>query len=187
MTPIEKNVIVVDEHGNEYEATYPKRAKGLVKNGRARFIDDKKICLVCPPKIMEDNSMSDTTKNSKRTKAKLSIDYVLDKIECIVKDTEYIHNALEQLSLMPKSEPGDIAGQEKAKAIGDIVRCRETTNQQALRLYEKMYDDLKPHEETTKNKVVELLSEMANNTALFDTENGAEILCNILDNIRYIG
>ena len=35
--PIEKNVIVVDEQGNEYEATYPKRAKGLVKSGRARY------------------------------------------------------------------------------------------------------------------------------------------------------
>ena len=43
-TPIEKNVIVVDEQGNEYEATYPKRARGLVKNGRARFIGENKIC-----------------------------------------------------------------------------------------------------------------------------------------------
>ena len=187
MAPIEKNVIVVDEQGNEYKATYPKRAKGLVKNGRARFIDDNKICLVCPPKIMEDNIMSDTTKNTRKSKAKLSIDYFLDKIEHIVKDSEYIHDALEQLSLMPKSEPGDIAGQEKAKAIGDIVRCRETTNQQALRLYEKMYDDLKPREESPQNKVVEMLSEMAKNTPLFDTEYGAEILYNMLDAIRYIG
>ena len=58
-TPIEKNVIVVDEQGNEYEATYPKRAKGLVKNGRARFVDENKICLACPPdKILEGNNMS---------------------------------------------------------------------------------------------------------------------------------
>ena len=46
MTPIEKNIIVVDEQGKTYEATYPKRAKGLVKNGRARFIDENKICLL---------------------------------------------------------------------------------------------------------------------------------------------
>lgn len=43
---------------------------------------------------------------------------------------------------MPKSDPGDIAGQAKATAIGDVVRCREATNQQALRFYEKLYDDL---------------------------------------------
>ena len=60
MTPIEKNVIVVDELGNEYEATYPKRAKGLVKNGRARFIEENKICLACPPHIeLEDTIMSE--------------------------------------------------------------------------------------------------------------------------------
>lgn len=140
--PIEKNIIVVDENGNEYEATYTKRAKGLVKNGRARFIDENKICLACPPNNMEDNNMSNTTKTTTKPKEKLTINYVLNQIEQIVKDNEYIHNALEQLASMPKSDPGDIAGQEKAKAIGDIVRCRETTNQQALRLYEKMYNDL---------------------------------------------
>ena len=59
-TPIEKNVIVVDEQGNEYEATYPKRAKGLVKNGRARFVGENKICLARPPKsILEENQMTD--------------------------------------------------------------------------------------------------------------------------------
>ena len=60
MTPIEKNIRVVDEQGNEYEATYPKRAKGLVKNGRARFVDEQTICLACPPETFkEDEQMSD--------------------------------------------------------------------------------------------------------------------------------
>lgn len=54
MTPIEKNVRVVDEQGNEYEATYPKRAKGLVKHGRARFTDENTICLARPPENTED-------------------------------------------------------------------------------------------------------------------------------------
>ncbi len=54
-------MIVVDEQGNEYEATYPKRAKGLIKSGRARFVDENKICLACPPNInLEDNKMTDT-------------------------------------------------------------------------------------------------------------------------------
>lgn len=64
MKPIIKNIRVVDEQGNEYEATYPKRAKGLVKNGRARFINDNVICLACPPndnKILEDYIMNDNT------------------------------------------------------------------------------------------------------------------------------
>ena len=53
-------MIVVDEQGNEYEATYPKRAKGLVKNGRARFVGENKICLACPPEqILGENKMTD--------------------------------------------------------------------------------------------------------------------------------
>lgn len=186
MIPIEKNIIVVDEQGNEYEATYPKRAKGLVKNGRARFIDTNKICLVCPPNNMEDNKMSNTTKTATKPKEKLTINYVLNQIEQIVKDNEYIHNALEQLASMPKSDPGDIAGQEKAKAIGDIVRCRETTNQQALRLYEKMYDDLKPREENTKNKALEMISGVVKEMAFYESEQGAQILSDMLDTIRHI-
>lgn len=186
MIPIEKNIIVVDEHGNEYEATYPKRAKGLVKNGRARFIDTNKICLVCPPNNMEDNNMSNTAKTTTKSKEKLTVNYVLNQIEQIIKNNEYIHNALEQLASMPKSDPGDIAGQEKAKAIGDIVRCRETTNQQALRLYEKMYDDLKPREESTKNKALEMLSGIVKEVGFYESKQGAEILSDMLDTVRHI-
>ena len=63
MTPIEKNIIVVDEQGNTLEATYPKRAKGLVKKGRARFISENVICLACPPENMEENAMSNNVSN----------------------------------------------------------------------------------------------------------------------------
>ena len=60
MTPITKNVIVIDEQGNEYGVTYPKRARGLVKNGRARFVEGNKICLACPPdNFLEENKMED--------------------------------------------------------------------------------------------------------------------------------
>ena len=48
-TPITKNIRVIDTMGNEYEATYPKRARGLVKSGRATFIDEYTLCLGCPP------------------------------------------------------------------------------------------------------------------------------------------
>lgn len=159
--PIEKNIIVVDEKGNEYEATYPKRAKGLVKNGRAHYIEENKICLLHPPNLKsEDNNMSNT--QATKTNDKLTIKYVLDKIEQIINDTEYIHSALEQLAIMPKSDPGDIAGQEKAKAIGEIVRCREATNQQALKFYEKMYDDL-TDKKTLKDKALAALEKCSGN------------------------
>ena len=59
---MKKNVVVVDEFGHEYEATYPKRAKGLVKSGRARFVDANRICLLRPPEQnLEDKHMEQNT------------------------------------------------------------------------------------------------------------------------------
>lgn len=153
MTPIEKNIIVLDEQGNEYEATYPKRAKGLVKSGRARFVDEKTICLACPPANMEDNVMSEEKILEEKivneeTEPQLTMSYVLAQIEKIATQTAYLNETVSELGKMfaatpVANAPHDIAGQAKAKALGDIVRCRETTNQQLLTFYEKVYDDLK--------------------------------------------
>lgn len=46
MTPIGKNIIVTDVNGNTIGSTFPKRAKGLVKNGRAEYVSDCKIKLL---------------------------------------------------------------------------------------------------------------------------------------------
>lgn len=43
--PMTKNVTVTDETGKYIGATYPKRARGLVRNGRARYVDDCTIRL----------------------------------------------------------------------------------------------------------------------------------------------
>ena len=45
MIPIEKNIIVTDEQGKPIGTTYPKRAMGLVKNGRAEYVNDREIRL----------------------------------------------------------------------------------------------------------------------------------------------
>lgn len=61
MTPIEKNISVTDDSGITYESTYFKRAKGLVKHGRARWLNERTICLACPPdkNETEDNPMEE--------------------------------------------------------------------------------------------------------------------------------
>jgi len=45
---LSKNVTVIDQYGNACEPTYPKRARGLIKKGRARAIGDDAICLIEP-------------------------------------------------------------------------------------------------------------------------------------------
>ena len=134
MTPIEKNVIVVDEQGNEYEATYPKRAKGLVKNGRARFVGENKICLACPPdKILEENKMEEN---------KLTVREIFEAINDLNKESHHIEEAFKQLENVKSEGPGDLGAQAKADAIATVVKCRETTLQQTLSMYMKMYDDI---------------------------------------------
>lgn len=212
MIPITKNILVVDEEGNEYEATWPKRAGGLVKSGRARFLSKNKICLACPPGIdMEDNEMTDiimtdiqiekdtvaafrtafaaeaednrnsedsvaedqrgstedtvgaesnTSSESARTASHteeggshtvsgIDMAYIFDQIKAIQNQTDYLLAAIDGLAGMSDGEsgdmyaPGNIMGQAKATAFGDVVRCREATNQQLLNFYMTVYNDLK--------------------------------------------
>ena len=82
MTPMTKNIEVVDVSGRMYEPTYPKRARQLVKNGRARFISESRICLACPPEITEENTMTDAT-NTTRMNKQDYLDYILKQMAAI--------------------------------------------------------------------------------------------------------
>ena len=156
-TPIEKNVIVVDEQGNEYEATYPKRAKGLVKNGRARFVAENKICLACPPnENLEDKNMSENMNNiaaeatAEIKNTEITAEYALAQIEKILADTQHIYEALYALRDVQSKGPGDLGAQGVAQGIADVIRCRETTNQQLIAFYQNMYEDLKKEKATAE-------------------------------------
>ncbi|PKM60999.1 MAG: hypothetical protein CVU97_07490 [Firmicutes bacterium HGW-Firmicutes-21] len=190
MKPIEKNIIVIDKQGNSYGATYPKRAKGLVKNGRARFVNEKTICLACPPnKILEDNKMNDNINENipadETGNKTMEMRYVLEQIERVLNNTSHITEALKELTLIPDTQGiSDISGQAKAYSIADIVRTRETTNQQLLKLYEKMYDDLKPKEMSIKEKALEIVNRTLNNPTCSDTEK--EMLSDVLATIKHL-
>ena len=139
-------MIVVDEQGNEYEATYPKRARGLVKNGRARFIGENKICLACPPdKILEENEMSESiNKNqildqiSDLQKSLGSIENILFKLQCVSDSQSYAEQ--EEGVPIPLDYLPEVA-MEKVKAIREIVTEREKTINKMLDFYLKLYRD----------------------------------------------
>ena len=64
-------MLVTDIHGNALHPTYPKRAKGLVKSGRARFVEadgvQTAICLTRPSDThseSEDENMEDFRDNN---------------------------------------------------------------------------------------------------------------------------
>lgn len=186
MTPIEKNVIVVDESGNEYGATWPKRARGLVKSGRARFIDKNRICLACPPninEITEDIKMSENTNTTnieateavetieiaeatetvetgENTATKYTIDYVLEQIEKLHADKEFYSAITNEFKSVMTVNSDSFAAAESAQAIGKAIMCRETTNQQLIAFYEKMYDDLKPKTPEPMDPVLKTLTDI---------------------------
>ena len=150
MTPITKNINVIDEQGNVYEATYPKRAKGLVKQGRARFINESTLCIACPPDInLEDNIMSDINKpisngprpstipylSEEQENESVSLSRVLSSIEKLVCDNSYIVEAVN--SIRDISEDDDWV-EEKTNAMIAIVRAREETNKEALKVLERL-------------------------------------------------
>jgi len=157
-TPIEKNIIVVDEQGNEYEATYPKRAKGLVKNGRARFVGENKICLACPPdKILEEEKMEENKLTAKEIFVQLTI---LQK-----QLTENSQTSLHRLGDALSSLEGEDceARFEQIPEICDVFKTRELTLFKMLEMYEKMYDDVQ-NAETKKVNLVK--SAFDNNMAM---------------------
>ena len=151
-------MIVVDEQGNEYEATYPKRAKGLVKNGRARFVGENKICLACPPeKIMEENEMEENKQAVKKTEdnnltAKEAKNNNLTAREIFEKIAE-LQKQLTENSNMSLHRLGDAIsnafdGEENERdysqiaEICDVFKARELNLLKLLEMYEKMYNDV---------------------------------------------
>jgi len=175
MVPIIKNIRVVDEQGNEYEATYPKRAKGLIKNGRARFISENVICLACPPdniyledyKMNNDNISLNENNNAFRvqptnnlyigkpdnTPVENTWEYALKQIERISNETSELHDLIKQSS---------IADGETILGLTSAMNAREETNRKLIEFYQKMYDELKPNNKPNSLKTAEVLTELIN-------------------------
>lgn len=153
-----KNVIVVDELGNEYAPTYAKRARGLVKQGRARWLDENTICLACPPNDidLEDNVMNNTDKIAdvmenievvstevqpeSRNEAKITAAEILARIDKIIAQGEELAAAVQTIKDLPVNDSpyGGEDGKARAEAIRDICIRRENTNQKMLDMLEEL-------------------------------------------------
>ena len=152
---MEKNVTVIDEQGHVYGATYPKRAKGLVKNGRARFVDENTICLACPPnQILEDTEMSEniniteninenTNQNAVLTEKEVFDQIVLLQNQLTEQSPTSLHRLGEAISnARGESEFGLISGEQVA-SICAVFTQREETLREMLELYKRMYSDVR--------------------------------------------
>ena len=155
MTPIEKNIIVVDENGTVFKSTWLKRANGLVKKGRARWLDEKTICLACPPEQTEDNTMNsskqaeavtadtlvaESVQQPAVTADELTLKDLLDRMDVIRKEMLSMKDLASTMETIANQGGEDDAG-HIAEATGQAFVARETTCQQQLRMLEKIYND----------------------------------------------
>ena len=212
VAPITKNVRVVDEFGNTYDSTYPKRAKGLIKHGRARFVDEHTICLIsprtCPPDISEDTEMTytenignDTVQELAETALptetemdcgtgmpeipeKITMQYIFRCIRAVQEDKIFLYRAIEKLGNVRSEGPGDVGAAAKANALSHAVEEHEKTNRRLIDFYERIYDDLyKEHMDSTLDTQQKAMQILAN--AHMDCAT-LDSLSGIFDTIRHI-
>ena len=152
-------MIVIDSQGNEYEATYPKRAKGLVKSGRARFVGENKICLACPPKDnLEDKNMGNNTNTVETTaNTELTAKEIFDQIVALqneLKNTQSLQNMVD--AIRTACSNGDV-NNEVVESITLPFAQREDTLRKMLAMYEKMYYDMQQEKSRTRQEKIEIV------------------------------
>ncbi len=148
-----KTVIVIDEQGKKLESTYPKRAKGLIKNGRARVVDENTICLVDLPKhlILEDNKMNNNNINLEESKeVKIDLAYIMNKLDEITRmNLDLINNqAFATMECVPGSK--------------NPVQCICETNNKMIEFLQDIYKSLIPKESMSEKVILELVDTLNN-------------------------
>ena len=75
----------------------------------------------------------------------VDLSWLLQQIAAIQSDTQYLTEGFTQLEKLGVGDsgepgsPGNLLGQAKANALRDVIRGRESTNQQLLGLYQRLY------------------------------------------------
>lgn len=178
-SPASLKIEVVDSSGKIIGRTYEKRAKGLVKKGRARFTDENRITLLPSEDAheyietegykMDERINTENIENISEENGQYTIESVMQCMKKILDDSDYIKDVLKNIVEIPSGDagdcgsPGDIAGKAKAEAISTIVREREDTNQKLIDFYNKVYNDLKAQQFSASDveKKIQLLNTLS--------------------------
>lgn len=76
--------------------------------------------------------------------SRMTVEYALERLEEVSRDTAYLTEALAKLSSLESKGPGDVGTGEQARAIAEVVKAREKTNQMLIEMYRQMYKYLRP-------------------------------------------
>lgn len=133
MAPIKTNSDTKDEHmikvidakGRYLHDTYVRRAKGLVKKGRASYINE---CTICIGSVTgKEPYMEQMTKEE-----------MLKEIDIMLKNQDYFKMALDTIEKIPADMDKELA-EQRITAVMNIVKEKETTNQKLIDLWTQMY------------------------------------------------
>ncbi len=133
------------------------------------------------PKEVAEATANLLNSTSEQRSEKLTMDYLLGKLEEISLGQAFLTDAISELGKMKSGGPGDVGTQEQAKAVGEIIKAREATNQKLIALYEKMYDDLTSKQTSLKEMAMKALERAA------DDEGKIAAISDVLDTIRHLG
>ena len=123
-----KRIEVVDACGVFMHNTYERRARGLVKKGRAQFLTASKICLRPLPEKLEDWMMETIQKEE-----------VLNRIDQILHQKQHLQEAFSAIEKIPQ-DLDEHTCELRTRAIYEIVEAREKTNREVLALLQAMLD-----------------------------------------------
>ncbi len=163
-----KNITVIDEKGNILYSTYPKRAKGLVRKGRARWIDADAIRLDAPSYDMEDNTMANNIYDV--------FDNQLSKMQDSLRNENGAAAMPVRIQILKTMEV--FRAQEQGAKVIDMVKAQLDTMQSALNEEAPIPENALARE-TTRQKMLELMQTFTiggsgcNNTAAADNTQAA--------------
>lgn len=116
---------IIDAQGRYLHDTYKRRAKGLVKKGRAYKVDEDTICMNVA--FGKDTCMEQITKEE-----------LMKEIDEMLKNQDYFKMAMDTIEKIPMDMDKELVDQ-RITAIMNIVKEKETTNQKLIDLWTQMY------------------------------------------------
>ena len=132
------------------------------------------------PKEVADTMANLLNSSAEQRSEKLTMDYLLGKLEEISLGQAFVTDAISELGKMKSGAPDDIGIREQAKAVGEIIKAREMTNQKLIALYEKMYDDLTSKQISLKEMAMKALARAS------DDAGKIAAISDALDTIRHL-
>ena len=168
-----KNITVVDAMQNVYGNTYPKRARGLVKKGRARFVGKNIILMLLQTCKKEEICMDITdirTDNVEQETGEQQDICILEKIDQIIKEASYVTSGIQQLEHL------DEAG---CQAVLNSIEQREQTNRCVIGLLTEMQKEAAFRSRT---EAIQKLTDSIINSTIND-EAKVESIREILNNM----